>query len=232
MLVAKYSHWQNRQRYRYCISGSVYCTPYARLSTPLACCPLPSHLPEIVASYGHPIAPDVPGCVRSPAAIRQVLTKPPAYPRGRSITGPPPTTHPDAQDDCLWALAGCRQNDGATGRLLPSESAQVDVTWGSWQIAFCCLGGATCAGCAPPVSCLGEFHLSAQRLHLRRNGSRPNCGRGARMTRLGAVAERRAAGVEAVRPASSSTARGTAERPQGLGRAAPHRQRPRRGLLD
>ena len=26
--------------------------------------------------------------------------------------------------------------------------------------------GATCAGCAPPVSCLGEFHLSAQRLHL------------------------------------------------------------------
>jgi len=25
--------------------------------------------------------------------------------------------------------------------------------------------GATCAGCAPPDSCLGEFHLSAQRLH-------------------------------------------------------------------
>ena len=37
--------------------------------------------------------------------------------------------------------AGCRQNHGATGRLLPSENAQVDLTCGSWQIAVCCLGG-------------------------------------------------------------------------------------------
>ena len=43
--------------------------------------------------------------------------------------------------------------------------------------------GATCAGCAPPVSCLGEFHLSAQRHHL--NAQR-------RLTRLcwGASAKR------------------------------------------
>jgi hypothetical protein len=37
--------------------------------------------------------------------------------------------------------ACCRQNDDARGRLLPIEVTRVDVTWGSWPIAACSLGG-------------------------------------------------------------------------------------------
>jgi hypothetical protein len=38
------------------------------------------------------------------------------------------TVRTHAQEDRVWALASCRQNDIATRRLLQIESAQVDVT--------------------------------------------------------------------------------------------------------
>jgi hypothetical protein len=34
----------------------------------------------------------------------------------------------DAEDDCVQAMTGRRQNDVAASRLRPSEDAQVDVT--------------------------------------------------------------------------------------------------------
>ena len=36
----------------------------------------------------------------------------------------------------MQGLAGCGQNDDATGRPLPREDAQVDVTCRSWQPRF------------------------------------------------------------------------------------------------
>jgi hypothetical protein len=49
--------------------------------------------------------------------------------------------HPQAKDDCVKALATCHQNDSATGRLLRTECAQVDVTSARKQDPFGHIGG-------------------------------------------------------------------------------------------
>ena len=46
----------------------------------------------------------------------------------------PPEAHPHAQDDCVYGLASCRRWEDATGRLLQSEDALVDVTFAACHL--------------------------------------------------------------------------------------------------
>jgi hypothetical protein len=67
--------------------------------------------------------------------------------------------HTRLQDDYVRALAGCRQNDGATGRLPLSEDTQVDVAcarkdqWVSGGLAP--RSPQTCVAAAQPQSGVG-----------------------------------------------------------------------------
>jgi len=59
----------------------------------------------------------------------------------------------------------CRSQDFVVRRLQPSLACRSfgRLNHAVRSVADCGLGGRDRAGCAPPVSCLGEFHLSAQR---------------------------------------------------------------------
>ena len=93
----------------------------------------------------------------------------------------------------LLGIRGSRNRGPADRRNVGRRSSIPDKNVGFWEsrdsagvrfvpakttrrIAVCCLGGRDLCSWAPPDSCLGEFHLSAQRLHPSANGSRPNRG--------------------------------------------------------
>ena len=96
----------------------------------------------------------------------------PRSPRHRSL-GASDDAHTQAQDDCMWPLAGCRQSDGAIGPLLPSGNGL-----GGCDLRSQARWRSTRRWARPehfgriPLR-LGRFHLSAQRRLSKLRRGRP-----------------------------------------------------------
>jgi len=126
--------------------------------------------------------------LRSP--INRTLSRPPGDPQAESPRrewviapdrrgrGPGRPNRGQADRQCVWSEIVCsRQECRFLGKSRLGESQFVP-----WV-------GATSALCAPPDSCLGEFHPSAQRLHPSAQRRLTRMGRGRQPKRVRAVAE-------------------------------------------
>ena len=115
-------------------------------------------------TVGHPASCWIPAAAWAWAITCRNRTRTSASPRAHVATPGgrpqhsrdfrPQTRHGRRAGQTVRRLSALLQR----GKILHSPLGGSDLKIVAWV-------GATCAGCAPPVSCLGEFHLSGQRPH-------------------------------------------------------------------